>query len=194
MNRNNIIAILTAFVMGLSTVAFAATTEDITVTFQIPSAAALSVAYAGSCSTSDFAFIETDTTKDGNMTGINVTQTDETACQAEATPAINVTNTGNIVSNVTLHFTANYPPGVTVKASPSSFDSGGYNATCASIEPPPADDCINVTTSARKLCTAVAVNDYCGVWTWADFSNADMGAGIGVAGTNTTTLRITIVG
>ena len=156
--------------------------QTTTVKFIIPSSVSHSIGYAGSCGSSDFAFLESDGTKDGTQTEINVTQGDGTECQNGSTSAITITNNGNDYINITLNFTSALPSGVTVKASNSS---NGYESTCSLTEAdiPVSGQCKIVNNTVDALLsynlTASSTED---VWLWADFSSFNSGLATGAGG------------
>lgn len=181
MKSNRFLAVF-ACVLLIGGFGFAAT-ADTTVTFKIPADIAFSVAYPASCSSADFAFYESDGTLDGSQTHINVTQTDGSACQTAAAPAINVTNDGNTAIDITAAFTASLPAGITVKASQAAT---GYESSCTGTEPP-ASVCVELSDSSKLLADGIAAGASQEIWVWADMSSFNSGA----AGEDTRTLRLT---
>jgi len=164
------IALVLAILMAVAPV-FAAQDYTITVTFEVPEYVSISVAFGGSCASDDFYF-KTDSS--GNGVGINVTQSDGSPCQDEDTPALNVTNNGNVAENFTIYFFSALPTEITVKASNGPF-STGYEATCTGSEPPGESACINVDTNVKKIATNVPINGWEEIYLWADASNFNSG-------------------
>lgn len=178
--------VLTA--MALLCVTVMADQQDTTVTFKVPSSISHSIAYAAACANNDFAFVESDGTKDGTQTMINVTQIDETACQTDAVPAMNISNTGNSAINVTMNYTAAVPAGTTTKAS-QTF--AGYEAgACTDDQPPDGNVCLTITDTSKTIILNLAADAAQEIWLWCDMSNFNGGA----AGTDTRTLRTTATG
>ena len=185
MEKTKLRSILLVFLtLTVSSLALADTTQ-VTVTFKVPAAIAFGIAYAGGCSAGDFAFVESDSTFDGNQDYINVTQIDGTACQSNTLPAINITNNGNTNINITGIFTSALPSGTTVKVSQVN---SGYEATCSETEPP-TTGCATLATTSKTLITNLADGSSKELWWWCDMSNFNSGA----AGSDTRTLNLTSV-
>jgi len=162
-----------------------ADSTSITVTFKVPQDISFSVAYAGSCSSSDFACVESDATIDGTQTQIPITQIDGTTCQDGSNAATTVTNSGNTNINITMAFDTALPTGVTYKVSQSST---GYESTCSENEPP-TSGCVTISTSAKTVIANLAAGSSEDLWHWCDFSNFNSGA----AGSVTRSLTLTSV-
>jgi len=171
-----------AFVLAIIPSVLADSTS-ITVTFKVPQDISFSVAYAGSCSASDFACVESDATIDGSQTQISITQIDGTACQTASAPALNITNSGNTNIDITMAFSTALPSGVTYKVSQSS---SGYESTCSETTPP-TTGCMTVSTTSKTAISSLAAGSSQELWNWCDFSNFNSGA----AGSDTRTLTLT---
>ncbi len=152
-----------------------ADTDDTTVTFIIPQSIAHSLAYAASCTSSNFACIESDGSYQGTQNYINITQIDGTPCQAAGTPAVTITNNGNANLNVTWQFTSALPSGVTFKVGNTSTmwqSSCSLSATSTWV----ASQCKTVTDStASKVAYNLAASGTEQIWAACDFNNFNSG-------------------
>ncbi len=148
--------------------------ETTTVTFVIPSSTEHSVAYGGSCSSSNFYFVENDTTKDGSQTMINATaDTGATSsCQDGSTSAITVSNAGSSIINVSANFTVALPSGITVKAANAT---AGYESSCSGTVT--ATTCADIPNGASVILAKnmAAQTGTADIWIWVDMSSFNSG-------------------
>jgi len=126
--RNLIVAVIALCCVGYTL----ASTNTITITFIIPSQYSHSISVYKECTTADFACRENDATKDGTQDNINITTTAGVVCQNASESAINITNDGNNILNITMNVTAALPAGVELKAYNHSTAAGanGYEDDC----------------------------------------------------------------
>lgn len=149
--------------------------QTFTVTFSIPSSISHSLSYGtvdGTCTNSVFYFRESDGTIDGSQTHINASDASGQACQNGTVSALTVTNGGNANINVSELYNATVT-GVDVYVSQSGAN---MESVCADD---PVADCVTLSTSPATVATDVAASSSVDLWHWANFSNADLGAGPG---------------
>lgn len=174
------------FVLGLVAffgLAFVfADTEQTTVTFVIPASVDHSLSYGGTCSASNFYFVEVDATKDGTEDMVNVTSDTSgvAQCQNATIGGITINNVGSVNVNVTANFTASLPSGVTFKIAQAN---AGYQASCGGTVS--TSTCADISTTAVLVAEDVtAQSGTQELWLWADMSNFNGGvATTGVART-----------
>lgn len=85
----------------------------------------------------------------------NVSEDNQTA----VTPALNITNTGNVPLNITLNLSGNPGSGITIK----------YNLS--DNAPNPSENSIAITPSLTDIYTNLPVSSTLSVWIWIDFVN-----------------------
>ena len=170
-----VLLLMVAFVLAES--------DSTTVTFVIPASVSHSLSYGGSCSSSNFYFVEGDATIDGTQAGINATSDSagSNLCENATVAGIVISNIGSVNVNMTANFTAALPTGVVMKV---SLNASGYQASCTGTVPTTAV-CANVSTTAVTIVNSLtAVSGTQNTWWWTDFSNFNSGvATTGIART-----------
>lgn len=164
--------------------------QSTTITYVIPSSIAHSLSYGviggSSCSSGAFYFREEDSTTDGYQNNINVTDASGNYCQNQTVDAITFNNDGNDAINLSVSLDSAPLSGVVTRVGQNwtSFPASGCSLTQL-ITP---TDCVNVTNSEVLLFTNMAAAASNTTFWQANFTNANVGAGAGQAGSATRTM------
>ena len=160
------------------------------ITFSIPSFLSHTLSYGsvtGTCSSTDFYFVENDTAIDGVQYQINASDSAIRICQNDATSALRVNNNGNVRINVTMELNQTTPTGTFLVA---SNDSQGYRnpttssgCTLSATAAPVNGNCHNITNSAAIIVANLAAQGNQSIWIHTNYFNANLGTGVGVAAT-----------
>ena len=202
-----------ALVFIFAALAFAATENDTTMTWVVPSNVSHTLAYGAACSSSEFYFVEDTCTFDSDVDGNGAkclpqtTSAGGTACQSVTVAGITVTNNGNVAVNIDGNFTAEFS-GVDTNlllrvwmgtgSGCGTSGLGGWANPCtvtAATDPVTATTCRSYDsgneTAAGRFTTSLAVNDTNQLCFSGDF-NAGFGNGIS-QGSHAVTFRTTSI-
>ena len=178
MKISRIIILLASLFAVLSFAVFADTITT-PVRFIVPSTLSFTLSVPGN-NASSFAVGSTTTTlifntTSGTATRLNATAAGSTQQQNGTIPIFNYTNTGNVLINITINFTAALPAGVTVKA---GWNSTSWQSSCSASTIPNITNCINVTIANNATVANLSTSgqgSYREVWLWADYSSVTSG-------------------
>lgn len=111
--KNGQFGILFFLLVVFSVSVFAATTNTTTMTWVVPANKSHTIAYGGSCSASNFFFVESngeDSDTDGNSAKIlpYTAAAAGTACQSNTVAGMTITNNGNVTINIDANFQTNF--------------------------------------------------------------------------------------
>ena len=171
---------------------YAATENNTTMTWVVPSNISHSLTYGGACDSSNFYFVEDTCTQDSDIDGNGsqcvpqTTSAGGTDCQDATTIPITINNNGNVAINVDANFDAEFA-GVDVNIVLKVWMSdgpgcgasglGGYEAPCtiSGATPVTSTACrvynqTNETTAGQRLVSALAAGDSNGMCFSGDFN------------------------
>ena len=143
----------------LLTSVFAAVDEATVITFEIISSTAMSVAYQGTCSASEFACRSST----GTQTEINITTTTGTACQTNGNYAMRITNDGTTALDIKMSTNASLPTGITLKTK-----NGSYAYSSA----------IEINETIRTVHDEMGTSTSTDWWFWCDYDSYNGGEAI----------------
>jgi len=149
MKNSSKILVLSVFLISffLFSSFVSATISPTTMTWVVPSSKSILVSYGGSCSATAFFFVETNATEDNDTDGnaarilpYNL-RSGGSACQAQTTAPIVITNNGNATTNIDVNFNDNIDTNIWLKVWMGNGDAatdcgaadafGGYSKLCA---------------------------------------------------------------